>query len=77
MSAESSAKQGLKLQPLLRFADPPHCLVSQLWDDATLRRHLHGAGWGNDFVWLSKLYDEAGLIPRFRVESSTVLLPTS
>ena len=35
---------------------------------------LYSDGWANDFVWLSKLYDEAGMIPRFRLENLRSLL---
>ena len=35
---------------------------------------LYSDGWANDFVWLSKLYDEAGLTVRFRLENLRSLL---
>jgi hypothetical protein len=35
---------------------------------------VYSDGWGNDFVWLGLLFDEAGLVPRFRVESLRSLL---
>jgi hypothetical protein len=44
-----------------------------------LNEHLDGKvlysdGWGNDFAWLGKLFDAAGMVPRFRVESLRSLL---
>jgi len=35
---------------------------------------LYSDGWANDFVWLSKLYDEAGMTARFRLENLRSLL---
>lgn len=35
---------------------------------------VYSDGWGNDFVWLGKLFDEADLVPRFRVETLRSLL---
>ena len=35
---------------------------------------LYSDGWANDSVWLSKLYDEAGMTARFRLENLRSLL---
>jgi len=35
---------------------------------------LYSDGWGNDFTWLSTLYDAAGRTPTFKIESLLSLL---
>jgi hypothetical protein len=35
---------------------------------------VYSDGWGNDFAWLGLLFEEADLVPRFRVESLRSLL---
>jgi len=44
-----------------------------------LNERLHGKtvysdGWANDYAWLGLLFEEAGLVPRFRLESLRSLL---
>ncbi|MET0379061.1 MAG: hypothetical protein ABW049_08735, partial [Spongiibacteraceae bacterium] len=35
---------------------------------------LYSDGWGNDYTWLSLLFDAAGLVPRFRLQPLRLLL---
>jgi hypothetical protein len=35
---------------------------------------VYSDGWGNDLAWLGLLFDEAGLVQRFRVETLRALL---
>ena len=35
---------------------------------------VYSDAWGNDLVWLGKLFDEAGLVPIFRLDSLRSLL---
>ena len=37
-------------------------------------RIVYSDAWGNDLAWLAKLFDEAGLVQRFRLESLRSLL---
>lgn len=35
---------------------------------------VYSDGWGNDFSWLNRLFDEAGICPAFRLENLRALL---
>lgn len=58
---------------LLRHGLPVDDVVSRL--DAALRGHeVYSDAWGNDYAWLSRLYDEAGRVPGFHLRSLRELL---
>ena len=55
------------------------CVVARMCAKWLARSRLNGQvvysdGWGNDFAWLGLLFEEADLVPRFRVESLRSLL---
>lgn len=59
---------------LLRHGRPAADVARMLNDD--LAGHtVYCDGWGHDYPWLAALFDEAGLAPRFRLESVRALLP--
>jgi len=69
----AQAMHGIPREVLLRYGRD----ATEVARD--LNQRLNGAvlysdGWGYDFAWLAKLYDEAGLLPRFRIESLRSLL---
>jgi hypothetical protein len=69
----AEAMHGLSRETLIRHGRE----VSDVARDLNQRldgKTLYSDGWGNDFGWLGKLFDEAGLVPRFRVESLRSLL---
>jgi len=69
----AEAMHGISRETLMRYGRAPAEVAREL--NARLSGEvLYSDGWGNDFVWLGKLFDEAGLVPRFRVESLRSLL---
>ena len=43
-------------------------------EDALRGREVFSDAWGNDYAWLSRLYDQAGRVPHFRLRSLRELL---
>ena len=70
---KAQAMHGISRELLLRHGREVKDVARDL-NERLDGKVLYSDGWGNDFVWLSKLYEEAGLIPRFRVESLRSLL---
>ena len=52
----------------------PVAEVAALLNERLRGRTLYSDGWGHDFAWLSALFDEAGCVQRFRLESLRKLL---
>ena len=52
---------------------PVDAVVDRL-EDALRGREVFSDAWGNDYAWLSRLYDQAGRVPRFRLRSLRELL---
>lgn len=48
--------------------------VAQLLNDRLHGLTLYCDGWANDYVWLSVLFDAAGLTPSFRLDNLRALL---
>jgi len=48
--------------------------VAALLNERLRGRTLYSDGWGHDFSWLSTLFEEAGCVPLFRLESLRKLL---
>jgi len=69
----AEAMHGISRDTLMRYGREPADVAREL--NARLSgKVLYSDGWGNDFAWLGKLFDEAGLVARFRVESLRSLL---
>jgi hypothetical protein len=43
-------------------------------EDALCGREVFSDAWGNDYAWLSRLYDQVGRVPRFHLRSLRELL---
>ncbi len=64
---------GISRSTLLRHGRPaPE--VAQMLNGDLAGRTVYCDGWGHDYSWLAALFDEAGLVPRFRLESVRRLL---
>jgi hypothetical protein len=48
--------------------------VASLLNAALAGRTLYTDAWGNDYSWMSLLFDAAGLVPRFRLQPLSLLL---
>jgi len=48
--------------------------VARLLNDRLRGQTLYTDAWGHDFAWLSSLYEEAGMVPLFRLDSLRKLL---
>jgi hypothetical protein len=59
---------------LLMSRGKPIAEVISHLDDALRGQDVFSDAWGNDYAWLSRLYDEAGTVPRFRLRSLRELL---
>lgn len=55
-------------QTLERHGRPPAEVARQL-NDRLRGQTLYSDAWGHDFAWLSVLFEEAGLVPLFRLDS--------
>jgi hypothetical protein len=69
----AEAMHGISRETLLRFGRDPAELAREL-NERLDGKVLYSDGWGNDFAWVGKLFDEAGVTPRFRIESLRSLL---
>lgn len=49
-------------------------LVASWLNDLLQGMTVYSDGWANDMCWLGKLFDEAGVIQQFRIESILMLL---
>lgn len=52
----------------------PVAEVAAMLNERLRGKTLYSDGWGHDFAWLSALFDEAGCVPLFRLESLRKLL---
>lgn len=71
--ARAEALHGISRELLQRHGHAPRWMAEQL------NRRLQGQtvycdGWGQDYPWLSSLYDAAGLLPSFRLDDLRRLL---
>lgn len=64
---------GIARATLLQHGRPPAQVCRRL-NDALAGRTVYCDGWAHDYPWLSRLYDAAGLVPLFRLESVHRLL---
>ena len=69
----AEAMHGISRDTLMRYGRAPVEVAREL-NARLFGETLYSDGWGNDFAWLGKLFDEAGLVARFRVESLRSLL---
>jgi len=53
----------------------PVAVVARALNEALGGMTVYCDGWAHDYPWLSVLFDEAGTVPRFRLESAVALLP--
>ena len=58
---------------LMQHGLPVEEVVCRL-DEALRGREVYSDAWGNDYAWLSRLYDEADRVPRFHLRSLRELL---
>jgi hypothetical protein len=72
---DSAAQQlhGLTREQLLRSGLPVREVAERL-NRRLAGQVLYSDAWGNDLSWLGLLFDRAGLVPRFRLESLRRLL---
>jgi hypothetical protein len=49
--------------------------VARVLNAALASRTVYCDGWAHDYPWLGRLYDAAGALPAFRLESAARLLP--
>jgi hypothetical protein len=61
-------------RPILEQHGKPLVEVAQRLNDLLRGQTAYTDAWGNDYAWLSKLFDAAGLPMQFRLESSRKLL---
>ncbi|HRE18604.1 MAG TPA: hypothetical protein PLW86_16315 [Rhodocyclaceae bacterium] len=71
--AQAEAVHGITREILARYGKPPVDVAFQL------NQSLHGMTlytdcWSADWGWISRLFDEAELVPRFRLEDLRLLL---
>lgn len=64
---------GIARAALLQHGRPVADVARRLNDDLT-GRTVYCDGWAHDYTWLGLLFDEAGLVPRFKLESVNHLL---
>lgn len=69
----AEALHGISRDLLLRHGRPALWMAEQI--NARLRgQTVYCDGWGQDYPWLSRLYDAAGLQPSFRLDDLSRLL---
>lgn len=64
---------GISRAALQQHGRPVHEVARRLNDDLA-GRTVYCDGWAHDYAWLARLFDSAGLVPRFKLESVNVLL---
>jgi DNA polymerase III epsilon subunit-like protein len=71
--AQAEAVHGIARETLLKHGrEVP--VVAQSLNDALAGLTVYCDGWAHDYAWLARLFDEAELAPRFRLESVARLL---
>lgn len=71
--AQAEGVHGITRPTLLQHGRPVGEIARRLNDDLG-GRTVYCDGWAHDYAWLGLLFEEAGLVPRFRLESVNRLL---
>ena len=71
--ADAERVHGIARAALLEHGRPPAEVARRLNDDLG-GRTVYCDGWAHDYTWLGQLFETAGLVPRFRLESVNTLL---
>lgn len=69
----AEAVHGIQRMLLLRHGRPV-TEVARLLNEGLADRTVYSDGWANDYVWLARLFDEAGVAQAFRLEHLRCLL---
>lgn len=72
-SADAEQLHGIS-RAMLQQHGRPALDVARALNDQLLGLTLYSDAWGNDFTWLSLLFEGAGLVPRFRLQPLHALL---
>lgn len=72
-SEEAQAIHGITRERLNSEGQNPRAVAIQL-NELLRGKTLYSDAWGFDSSWLAKLFDEAGLIQRFKIDSINKLL---
>lgn len=71
--ARAESVHHISREVLERHGLPVQEVVGRL-DEALRGSEVYSDAWGNDYAWLSRLYDEVDRVPRFRLRSLRELL---
>ncbi|MFT7721493.1 MAG: hypothetical protein QM788_01465 [Roseateles sp.] len=71
--AAAEALHGISRELLLRHGRPARWLAEQI-NQRLAGQTVYCDGWGQDYPWLARLYDAAGLSPAFRLDDLRRLL---
>jgi hypothetical protein len=71
--ASAERLHGIARNALLRHGRPVVEVARRL-NQHLADRTVYCDGWAHDYAWLSLLFESAGLVPRFRLESVNLLL---
>lgn len=72
-SVDAEAIHGISRERLQAEGESPRAVAIKL-NDLLRGQTLYSDAWGFDSSWLGKLFDEAGLVQRFRMETINKLL---
>lgn len=72
-SEDAESIHGISRKRLLEKGESPRAIAIKM-NELLSGQVLYSDAWGFDSSWLAKLFDEAGLIQRFRIESINKLL---
>ncbi|WP_343642527.1 hypothetical protein [Roseateles sp.] len=70
---QAEALHGISRELLLRHGRPREWIADEL-NRRLAGQTVYSDSWGHDYSWLSKLFDSAGRLPRFRLEDLRRLL---
>jgi hypothetical protein len=70
---EAERVHGIARQTLLTHGRPAAEVAQSLNEDLG-GRTVYCDGWAHDYAWLAALFEEAGLVPGFRLESVNAML---
>ena len=70
---QAEALHGISRELLLRHGRPREWVADEL-NRRLAGQTVYSDSWGHDYSWLSKLFDSAGRLPRFRLEDLRRLL---
>lgn len=71
--AQAERLHGITRQTLLAHGRPA-AEVAQSLNNELAGRTVYCDGWAHDYAWLAALFDEAGMVPGFKLESVNVML---